>query len=229
MWGASSVGRAQRSQRWGRGFKSPALHQRAPFRAEIPDSWHKAKRPFTKQRRKIFRSFLINFLNITKNMKLSKKSEYGLRALIELTKAYDRHALRRSEIAESQEIPMGFLETILLELKRAGILGSRPGAQGGYRLIKPPEDVSLGQVIRILDGPLAPIACVSQTAYQTCRDCPYSEAQECPIQSVMFEVRKAIVNVLDRHTLQAFYDRGPGRHSRKPPKPRKMNAIGRTE
>ena len=71
-------------------------------------------------------------------MRLSKKSEYGLRALIELTKAYDQSALRRSDIAESQQIPVGFLETILLELKRAGILGSRPGVQGGYRLIKTP-------------------------------------------------------------------------------------------
>ncbi len=162
-------------------------------------------------------------------MRLSKKSEYGLRALIELTRAYEQQALRRSEIAESQRIPMGFLETILLELKRAGILGSRPGAQGGYRLIKSPEDVSLGQVIRILDGPLAPIACVSQTAYQTCQDCPYSEARECPIQSVMFEVRHAIVNVLDRYTLRAFYDRGPNRRSRKPPKDRRLQAIGRTQ
>ena len=156
-------------------------------------------------------------------MRLSKKSEYGLRALIELTKAYNQSALRRSDIAESQQIPVGFLETILLELKRAGILGSRPGVQGGYRLIKPPEDVSLGQVIRILDGPLAPIACVSQTAYQTCQDCPYSEDRECPIRSVMFEVRNAIVNVLDRYTLRAFYDQGRNRRFRKSSKPRRDN------
>ena len=162
-------------------------------------------------------------------MRLSKKSEYGLRALIELTKAYDQYALRRSDIAESQQIPVGFLETILLELKRVGILGSRPGAQGGYRLIKSPEEVSLGRVIRILDGPLAPIACVSQTAYQTCQDCPYSEVRECPIQGVMFEVRTAIVNVLDRYTLRAFYERDPNRHDRKSPKSRRGNAPGRTQ
>lgn len=151
-------------------------------------------------------------------MRFSKKSEYGLRALLELTRVYNQQALRRSDIAESQHVPMGFLETILLELKRAGILASRPGAQGGYRLIKPPEDVSLGQVIRILDGPLAPIACVSQTAYQTCQDCPYSAARDCPIQCVMLEVRTAIVNVLDRYTLRAFYDRveaSPAPRSRK--------------
>lgn len=162
-------------------------------------------------------------------MRLSRKSEYGLRALLELTKAYDQVALRRSDIAEVQHIPVGFLETILLELKRAGILGSRPGVQGGYRLIKPPEDVSVGQVIRILDGPLAPIPCVSQTAYQTCQDCPYSEARDCPIQNVMFEVRNAIANVLDRYTLRAFYDRGRNRHFRKSSKRRKGNASGRTQ
>ena len=162
-------------------------------------------------------------------MRLSKKSEYGLRALIELTKAYDRHAVRRSDIAKSQQIPVGFLEAILLELKRAGILGSRSGVQGGYRLIKPPEDVSLGQVIRILDGPLAPIACVSQTAYQTCQDCPYAEARECPIQSVMFEVRNAVANVLDRCTLRAFYDRGSQRRTQKSPKHGRGNALNRIQ
>ena len=137
-------------------------------------------------------------------MKLSKKSEYGLRALVELTQAYGVTPLRRSEIAERQQIPVGFLETVLLELKRAGILGSRPGANGGFRLIKSPRDISLGQVIRTLDGPLAPIACVSQTAYQKCQNCPYAEDLVCPIKAVMSEVRTAIVNVLDRHTLQEF-------------------------
>jgi len=137
-------------------------------------------------------------------MRFSKKSEYGLRALVELTHAYGLTPLRRTEIAERQQIPLGFLETILLELKRAGILGSRPGAHGGFRLIKSPQEISLGQVIRSLDGPLAPIPCVSQTAYQKCQECPYSNDSECPIKSVMSEVRNAIVNVLDRYTLSEF-------------------------
>ncbi len=162
-------------------------------------------------------------------MKFSRKSEYGLRALLELTKAYDQSALRRSDIAEAQQIPVGFLETILLELKRAGILGSRPGVQGGYKLIKHPEDVSLGQVIRILDGPLAPIACVSQTAYQTCQDCPYSGDRECPIQEIMFEVRNAVANVLDRYTLKAFYDRERSRRLGKSSKHRKGSAPSRIQ
>ena len=163
-------------------------------------------------------------------MRLSKKSEYGLRALLELTRLYEQRPLRRAEIAESQHISMGFLEAILLELKRAGILESRPGAQGGYRLIKHPDNVSLGQIIRILDGPLAPIACVSQTAYRLCQDCPYATARACPIQSVMFEVRNAIVNVLDRYTLRAFFEcvAGPNPQSGQSPKQRIVEALGMT-
>jgi len=84
------------------------------------------------------------------------------------------------------------------------MLGSRPGANGGFRLIKRPQDVTLGQVIRTLDGPLAPIPCVSQTAYQKCQNCPYTDELECPIKSVMSDVRMAIVNVLDRYTLLSF-------------------------
>jgi len=137
-------------------------------------------------------------------MKFSKKSEYGLRALLELTQSYDDRPMRRSEISEKQQIPLGFLEGILLSLKHAGILASRPGVDGGYRLIKAPEEVSLGQIIRTLDGPLAPIPCVSQTAYQTCQDCPYAEDRHCPIQTIMLEVRNAISSILDHYTLRDF-------------------------
>ena len=99
-------------------------------------------------------------------MKFSKKSEYGLRALLELCETYGGRVLQRHEIAERQNIPVEFLEQILLALKRAGLLASRRGIRGGYSLIKSPEEITLGQVIRILDGPLAPISCVSKTAYQ---------------------------------------------------------------
>ncbi|MFO0729790.1 MAG: Rrf2 family transcriptional regulator [Nitrospiraceae bacterium] len=108
-------------------------------------------------------------------MKFSKKSEYGLRALLELYDTYGGRVLQRQEIAERQNIPVEFLEQILLALKRAGLLASRRGLRGGYQLIKPPDEITLGQVIRILDGPLAPIACVSKTAYQKCADYPTPE------------------------------------------------------
>jgi Rrf2 family protein len=137
-------------------------------------------------------------------MKLSKKSEYALRALLELTLAHDKTTLQRHEIAERQHIPVEFLEQILLSLKRAGLLSSRRGMKGGYALIKSPEQITIGQVIRILDGPLAPIGCVSKTAYQKCSDCPYAEKQDCPIQRVMGTVRDAIADILDNHTLADF-------------------------
>lgn len=137
-------------------------------------------------------------------MKFSKKSQYALRALLELTRAYEQGPLRRTDIAQKQQIPVGFLESILLALKNTGVLASRPGAFGGFELIKPPNEISLGKIIRTLDGPLAPIACVSKTAYQTCADCPYVDANSCPIQRVMLEVRNAIAAVLDHYTLQDF-------------------------
>ncbi|HJT20951.1 MAG TPA: Rrf2 family transcriptional regulator [Nitrospira sp.] len=137
-------------------------------------------------------------------MKLSKKSEYGLRALLELTAVHGKHSLQRQEIAERQGIPLEFLEQILLALKRAGLLSSRRGMKGGYTLIKSPQDITLGQVIRILDGPLAPIGCVSKTAYQKCADCPYADKLRCPVQQVMGTVRDAIAGILDHYTLEDF-------------------------
>lgn len=137
-------------------------------------------------------------------MKLSKKSEYGLRALLELTLVYGTATLQRHDIAARQHIPVEFLEQILLALKRAGLLASRRGMKGGYTLIKSPEEITLGQVIRILDGPLAPISCVSKTAYQKCRECPYAEKARCPVQQVMGTVRDAIAGILDHYTLADF-------------------------
>src|SRR5215467_9303381 len=137
-------------------------------------------------------------------MRLSKKSEYGLRALLELTLAYGKTSLQRHDIADRQHIPVEFLEQILLALKRAGLLTSRRGMKGGYSLIKSPEDITLGQVIRVLDGPLAPIGCVSKTAYQKCSDCPYANKTQCPVQQVMGTVRDAIAGILDHYTLADF-------------------------
>jgi Rrf2 family protein len=137
-------------------------------------------------------------------MRLSKKSEYGLRALLELTLAYGKTSLQRHDIADRQHIPVEFLEQILLALKRAGLLASRRGMKGGYQLIKRPEEITVGQVVRILDGPLAPISCVSKTAYQKCRDCPYADKPVCPVQHVMGPVRDAIANILDNYTLNDF-------------------------
>jgi len=137
-------------------------------------------------------------------VKFSKKSEYGLRALIELTEGYGKDPIPRHQIAERQHIPIVFLEQILLALKHAGLLASTRGASGGYALIKPPSKVTLGQVIRILDGPLAPIGCVSKTAYKKCHDCPYARKAYCPLQDVMGGVRNAIADILDNYSLEDF-------------------------
>jgi len=137
-------------------------------------------------------------------MKLSKKSEYGLRALLELTIAHGKTTLQRHEIADRQHIPIEFLEQILLTLKRAGLVASRRGIKGGYTLIKQPREITLGHVIRLLDGPLAPIGCVSKTAYQKCNECPYANKTRCPLQQVMGAVRDAIAGILDHYTLADF-------------------------
>jgi len=148
-------------------------------------------------------------------VKFSKKSEYGLRALLELTQSYGR-PVTRQEIGERQSVPVVFLEHILLRLKHAGIVASIRGVQGGYALIKPPSKVTLGNVIRILDGPLAPIGCVSKTAYHKCVDCPYANKAHCPLQHVMGGVRNAIADILDNYTLEDFISgvNGPRRSPR---------------
>ena len=149
-------------------------------------------------------------------MKFSKKSEYALRALIELTANYEQgEPVQRTQLAKEQRIPLGFLEGILLTLKNAGILTSRRGVDGGFRLLKDPGEVTLGHIIRTLDGPLAPIGCVSQTAYQKCEDCPYADKSSCAIQSVMLEVRNAIAAILDHYSLDDFV-RNADRAHRKP-------------
>ncbi len=137
-------------------------------------------------------------------MKFSKKSEYALRALLELASHEDRPWLQRYEIAERQNIPLDFLEQILLTLKNAGILSSRRGVNGGYSLIRSPQEITIGQIIRLLDGPLAPIGCCSKTAYQKCQDCPYAGHARCPVQHVMGTVRDAIAGILDHTTLSDF-------------------------
>ena len=146
-------------------------------------------------------SLFTDLVNIS--VKLSKKSEYGLRALIELTQNYGR-PITRQQIGERQNVPVVFLEHILLRLKHAGVVASTRGSQGGYALIKPPSKVTLGHVIRILDGPLAPIGCVSKTAYHKCMDCPYAAKAHCPLQHVMGGVRNAIADILDNYSLEDF-------------------------
>jgi Rrf2 family protein len=134
-------------------------------------------------------------------MRLSKRGEYGLRAMIQLAHpAEDRSlaVLQIGQISELEQIPVKFLEQILLTLKNAGLLQSKRGIAGGYYLAKPAQSIMLGQIVRILDGPLAPIRCVSQMAYEPC-GCP--DERSCGLRMVMGDVRNAIADILDNTSL----------------------------
>ena len=130
---------------------------------------------------------------------LTKKSKYGLKAVLMLAEESGRGPVLVSDLAERQRIPKKFLEAILLELKRHGLLQSKKGKGGGYFLSRKPTDITLGQVIRALDGPLALIPCVSQTAYMKCEECV--DEQTCGIRLAMKEVRDATAGILDNTTL----------------------------
>ena len=130
---------------------------------------------------------------------LTRKSKYGLKALLVLAQEADRGPVLISELADRQHLPKKFLEAILLELKRAGLLHSKKGKGGGYVLGRKPTDITVGQVIRILEGPLALTPCVSQTAYRRCDECP--DEQACGVRLAMKEVRDATARILDNTTL----------------------------
>lgn len=135
-------------------------------------------------------------------MRLSKRGEYGLRAMIALAEpALEGDAPQMKQIKEislHENISVKFLEQILLTLKNAGLLHSKMGVGGGYYLARSASEITLGQIFRVLDGPVAPIKCVSQMAYEPC-GCPDEET--CGLRLVMGDVRNAIVDILDRTTL----------------------------
>jgi Rrf2 family protein len=141
-------------------------------------------------------------------MRLSKRGEYGLRAMINMASMSGPDGsfpiLQIKAISKQENIPIKFLEQILLTLKNAGLLQSKMGFGGGYYLAKPASEISLGQIVRILDGPLAPIRCVSQMAYEPC-DCPNEVT--CGLRMVMGDVRNAIANILDHTTLADVTER----------------------
>jgi Rrf2 family protein len=134
-------------------------------------------------------------------MQLSKRGEYGLRAMIQLAHGKPDGSLpvmQINEIASLEKIPVKFLEQILLSLKNSGFLQSKRGMAGGYYLARPASEIMLGQIVRILDGPLAPIRCVSQMAYEPC-GCP--DEKSCGLRMVMGDVRNAIAEILDNTSL----------------------------
>jgi Rrf2 family protein len=127
---------------------------------------------------------------------ISQKAKYALRALIALAREEPGTSLLISEIAEGQNIPKKFLEQILLDLKHHGIVMSRRGKAGGYLLLKQPSQITFGEVLRIIDGPIAPLPCLSKMAYRRCDDCASEE--NCEVRRVFAAVAGATRNVLDR-------------------------------
>jgi len=139
-------------------------------------------------------------------MKLSVRGEYALRALIALGREQQerRGLLSVQEIASAQNIPKRFLEQILGDLRNAGVVESRRGVAGGFQLRRPAADFTLADLIRVLEGPLAPVSCVSERFYEKC-SCPSEE--RCALRSIMREVRNAITGILEHTTLAALCER----------------------
>ncbi|TSK08102.1 MAG: Rrf2 family transcriptional regulator [Geobacter sp.] len=130
---------------------------------------------------------------------ISKKTKYGLKALIYLARRYEQGPILIADLAREERIPKKFLENILLNLKNAGVLQSRKGRGGGYSLGRPPEKITFGQAIRLMEGPLAPVPCVSEMAYARCTEC--GNELTCGIRLVMKDVRDEMARILDGTTL----------------------------
>jgi len=130
---------------------------------------------------------------------LTAKGKYSLKALAHLAMLAPGATTQAIDIAESNNIPKKFLDAILGELRNAGIVHSRKGPGGGYSLARAPHEIRIGHVIRTIDGPLAPIACASRTAYRPCRDC--KDVKGCTVRLLMTKVRDAMSDVLDRMTI----------------------------
>ena len=133
---------------------------------------------------------------------LSARGKYGLKAMIHLAELQGAGGIQGAAIAEAQQIPKKFLDTILLELKNSGLVHSKKGKGGGYSLARPAAKISVGQIMRILDGPLAAIPCASVSAYRPCLDCPDEAA--CQVRKLMGEVREATAAILDGTMLQTL-------------------------
>jgi Rrf2 family protein len=130
---------------------------------------------------------------------LSRKAKYGLKALLALAEEAGRGPVLVSDLAARDAIPQKFLHGILLELKRHGVVQSRKGKGGGYFLRRGAADVTFGEVIRVLDGPLAAVSCVSETAYMKCTECV--DETTCGVRLAMKQVRDATAHILDHTTL----------------------------
>jgi Rrf2 family protein len=134
---------------------------------------------------------------------LTAKGKYGLKALVYLAQSPPGELSLVADVAEANNIPKKFLDAILGDLRNAGLVVSRKGKGGGYRLARTPDQITVGAIVRVLEGPLAPIACASHTRYQPCDDC---DVASCQVRHMMVDVRNAIAAVLDKTTLAEMRD-----------------------
>lgn len=139
---------------------------------------------------------------------LSQKAKYALKAMLALADQKNGELLQAGDISEQHHVPRKFLELILLELRKQGLIHSHRGKHGGYTLAKPADAITFGQIVRIMDGPLAPIPCASLTGYRRCVDCKDETA--CAIRRTMREVRDAAASILDGMTLEQACRGGVG-------------------
>ena len=130
---------------------------------------------------------------------LSKKTKYGIKALVYLAKQADREPVQITKIAKEENISRKFLELILLSLKKNGLLGSKKGKSGGYYLIKEPKEINMAVVMRILEGPIAMVPCVSLNYYEPCADCV--DETQCAVHNLMLEVRDNTLKIFNNRTL----------------------------
>jgi Rrf2 family protein len=130
---------------------------------------------------------------------ISKRTQYGLKAMLALASRYGEGPVLIATLSKQETIPIKFLELILLDLKSGGLLDSKKGPRGGYQLNRPPSEITIGALIRILEGPLAPLPCASETAFRPCEEC--GDVESCGTRIIMRQVRDAIANVLDGTTL----------------------------
>jgi Rrf2 family protein len=130
---------------------------------------------------------------------ISKRTQYGLKAMLALGSRYGEGPILISTLAKEESIPLKFLEAILLDLKGHGLLASKSGKGGGYQLTRPPSTVTIGSLIRVLEGPLSPLPCASETAFKPCDECV--DIETCGTRMIMRQVRDATADILDRTTL----------------------------
>ena len=130
---------------------------------------------------------------------ISKRTQYGLKAMLALGRRYRSGPVLIATLSKEETIPLKFLEIILLDLKAQGLLESKKGRGGGYRLSRPPSTITIGSVIRMMEGPLAPLPCASETAFQPCPEC--TDVETCGTRIIMRQVRDAMAAVLDHTTL----------------------------